>query len=101
MKKAMLEKIVGEVRLMEGNLSPDAYKKLSQPTQKDRESLLRYMNGFAAAWSLASNAKQHQLVALYLEAMFSRKGIRDQFTNTMIAGILKNIDRQQTSVPVK
>lgn len=88
-KKAPLVKIVDQVKLMKGNLSPDDYKKIAQPTPENRESLMRFLIGMAATWSLGSNAKQHQLVAFYLEAMLVRKEIQDSFTNMVIAQKLK------------
>lgn len=94
-KKVPLARIVGEVKKIQGNISLDNYKKLKQPTKKDRESLMRFLNGLAASWSLGSNAKQHQLVAFYLEAMLSRKEINDPFTNAVIARKLKNINQAQ------
>jgi len=100
-KRAPLEKIVAEIKLMEGNLSPENYKKLTTPTQQDQESLMRYMNGYAAAWSVASNTKQHPLVAFYLEAMLNRKEIQDQLTREMIAKAIENINNQQAPAPAK
>ena len=100
-KKAPLETIIAELKLMQGNLSPEDYKKLPKPTEKDRESLMRFITGLAASWSLGSNAKQHQLVAFYLEAMLKRKEIQDKFTYAVVAGKLKEINQPQKPASVK
>ena len=93
-KKAPLTKIVGEIKKMQGNISFNDYKKLKHPTIKDRKSLMRFLNGMAASWSIGSNAKQHRLVAFYLEAMLRRKEIQDPFTKSMIVSKLKNINQR-------
>jgi|GEM_PF-4056393 hypothetical protein len=94
-QKAPLVKIVDAVKLLKGNLSPDDYKKIAQPTREDRESLMRFMTGMAAAWSLGSNAQQHQLAAFYLEAMLARKEIADSFTNVIISQKLNEAAKPQ------
>jgi hypothetical protein len=100
-KKAPLQKIVGEVHKIQGNLSVEDYKKLAKPAKKDRDSLIRFLTGMAAAWSLGSNAKQHRLVAFYLEAMLSRGEIKDPFTNVVIAKKLQDISQPQKPVQKK
>lgn len=84
-KKAPIEKIVREVKQAADNLSPENYKKIAQPTQKDKESLMHFLNSHAAAWSIGSNAKRYHLVAFYLEAMLARNEIKDNFTNAVIS----------------
>jgi hypothetical protein len=56
---------------------------------------------FAANWSTDSNAKQHQLVAFYLEAMLSRNEIDDQLTQAAIAKILQKRNADKNRQPKK
>lgn len=101
-KKEPLAKIVGEIHNMEKNISIEDYKKLSDPTPEDRESLMRHLIGMAAAWSVGANARQHRLVAFYLEAMLARKEIPDMFTSVIVAEKLKGVEvRTAAPTPAK
>ena len=95
-KKAPLEKIIAEIHLTQGNISPENYKKQSNKTAEDKESLGRYLIGHAASWSVGSNATQHELVSFYLEAMLNRKEIQDEYTSSIITGILDHV-KQNTN----
>lgn len=84
-----LKKIVGALDLLRSNMPPEQFRKLPNPTQKDRENLVRTLIGRAALWSLSSNAKQHRLVQFYLEGFFLQKRTGSDFSRALVGLILK------------
>lgn len=99
-KKAPLVKIVDAVQYMNGNLSKEEYKKLKNPTEKDKASFWRYLTGLSALWSLGGNAQQHPLVADYLEFMVTQEEIKDAFTDIAIAKKLEASGNTSVSVSI-
>ena len=84
-----VRRLVYEIRKRDGAMTLDELKKLGRkPTEKEIEKVMPALIGGAAEWSLASNAKQHRLVAFYLEAMLSRKQYPDDGAAVKIGGML-------------
>ncbi len=83
-----IERIVETIVCAEGPMSPEEYKKLKSPSMDDRLALIRHLNGVAAVWSLASNAKTHRLVSFYLEAMLQRGELKNDYTKNVVTKIL-------------
>ena len=50
---------------------------------------MNFLITMAANWSLGSNAKQHPLVAYYLEAMLVRNEIKDPQAAALVKEILR------------
>ncbi len=99
-KKAPLVKIVNAMAKMDNNLSIQAYKAKKNPTKEDRMSLMRYLTGMAAQWSVGSNAKQHRLVAYYLEAMLCRGEIKNVLTAAKIAKLLSAMPEFKDTIKI-
>ena len=84
-----IRRLVYELRKRDGAMTLDELKKLGRkPTEKEIEKVMPSLIGGAAEWSLASNAKQHRLVAFYLEAMLGRKQYPDDGAAAKIGGML-------------
>lgn len=98
-KKDSLIKIADVIKDMKENLSPDDYKKIAKPSAENKASLLRFLNGYAAAWSLGNNARQYGLVAYYLEAMLVRNEIKDQFTAKIVSAKLQELSADKSRQP--
>ncbi len=92
-KSAPVLKIAGVCSRMKEGISPQDFKKIAAPTPDDRQKLLNYIMGYAAIWSLRSNAKQHMLVAQYLEAALVRGKLSDKFAQTAVKSILKELNK--------
>lgn len=99
-KKAPLVKIVNAIGKMDNNLSIESYKAKKQPSKEDRASLMRYLTGMSALWSVGSNAKQHRLAGFYLEGMLCRNEIKDPATAAKIAKILSEIPQFKDTIKV-
>ncbi len=87
-QKAPLMKIAEATILLNGGLTIEKFKEIQNPTDADRQALMSNITGRAAAWSLASNVKQHQLVAYYLECALARNEFKAPFVMMSIGKIL-------------
>ena len=86
-----IRRLVNELRKRDDVLTVDEVKKLGRkPTPEEFRKLMNDLIGRAAEWSLASNAKQHKLVAYYLEAMLMRKQYPDRDAAVKLGGMLMN-----------
>ncbi len=87
-----IRRLVNELSRPGGSLSPEAFKAKKdkgEATPEDLEKLLNFLITMAANWSLGSNAKQHPLVAYYLEAMLVRNEIKDPQAAALVKEILR------------
>ena len=86
-----IRRLVNELRKRDDVMTVDEVKKLGrQPTPEEFRKFMNGIIGQAAEWSLASNAKQHKLVAYYLEAMLMRKQYPDPGAAAKLGGMLLN-----------
>ena len=90
-----LKKIVGSLDLLRGNMTPEQFKKIPNPTKQDRDNLLKTLIGRAALWSLSANARQHKLVLFYLEGFFLHRKTGSDFSRAAVGLILKKIIEEQ------
>lgn len=86
-------RIANEIAKMKGNISLEDFKKIQNPTDENRKSLMAYLIGMAANWSLNSNAGQHMLVAQYLECALKRNEFEDNFVKVFVSRILANLNK--------
>lgn len=95
-------RIANEIAKMKGNISLEDFKKIQNPTDNDRKSMMTYLVGMAANWSLNSNAGQHMLVAEYIECALERNEFRDDFVKASVNRILANLNKAaETPAPEK
>lgn len=86
-----IRRMVGELRKRDGAMTAEEIRKLGRkPTAAEMKKFMNGIIGGAAEWSLASNAKQHKLVAFYLESMLRRKEYPDAAAAVKIGRILLN-----------
>ena len=84
-----IRRLVRELRKRDDAMTVDEAKKLGRkPTDGEMKRIMGYLIGRAAEWSLASNAKQHPLVAFYLEAILNRKQYPDHDAFIKLGGML-------------
>ena len=93
-----IRRLVHELRKRDGAMTIDEAKKLGrQLTEAEVKKLMPSLIASAADWSLASNAKQHELVAFYLEAMLARKQYPDADAAVKLAAMLVNAGVLETA----
>ena len=86
-----IRRLVYEVRKRDDAMPVAEIKKLGRkPTKEEMPKVMNGLVAGAAEWSLASNAKQHELVGFYLEAMLMRKQYPDDAAAVKIGGMLIN-----------
>ena len=86
-----IRRLVGELRKRDGAMPLAEVKKLGRkPTPEEMKKIMLALIGGAADWSLASNAKQHKLVAYYLETMLIRKEYPGPEAAVKLGGMLLN-----------
>ena len=84
-----IRRLVNELRKRDGAMTIDELKKLGRrPTEEEIKKVMPSLIGGAAEWSLASNAKQHELVAFYLESILNRKEYPDDAAVVKLVGML-------------
>ncbi len=84
-----IRRLVGELRKRDDVMTVDEAKKLGRKlTDVEKKRLVDGLIGRAAAWSLASNAKQHRLVGYYLETALMRKAYPDAAAAVRIGKML-------------
>ena len=84
-----IRRLVRELRKRDGAMTVDELKKLGRrPTDEEIQKVMPSLIGGAAEWSLASNARQHELVAYYLESILNRKEYPDDAAVVKLVGML-------------
>ena len=84
-----IRRLVHELRKRDGAMTLAELKKLGRkPTAEEIKKVMPSLIGGAAEWSLASNAKQHELVAFYLESMLNRRQFPDDAAFVKLVGML-------------
>lgn len=84
-----IRRLVHELRKRDDVITVEEAKKLGRkPTEEERKKIVNGLVAQAAEWSLASNAKQHRLVAYYLESMLARKSYPDADVSGKLGGML-------------
>jgi len=84
-----IRRLVYEVRRRDDAMPVAEIKKLGRkPTKEEMPKVMNGLVAGAAEWSLASNAKQHELVGFYLEAMLMRRQYPDDAAAAKIGGML-------------
>jgi hypothetical protein len=81
--------IANAIANVKNNISIEDFKKIPAPTMENKQSLMLYLTGVAANWSITSNAKQHRLVNFYLEVAVARNEFKDELVKTTIAKAIK------------
>lgn len=86
-----IRRLVGELRKRDKVMTLDEAKKLGRkPNPEEMKKIMNWLVGRAAEWSLAANAKQHKLVAYYLEAMLLRQEFPGPDAAVKLGGMLIN-----------
>ena len=84
-----IRRLVGELRKRENVMTLEEVKKLGRkPDPAEMKKIANGLIGRAAEWSLVANARQHRLVAYYLEAMLLRKEYPDRAAAVKLGAIL-------------
>ena len=84
-----IRRLVNEMRTRPDAMTLEEAKKLGRkPTEAEMKRIMSGLIGNAAEWSLSSNAKEHELVAYYLEAMLMRKEYPDPVVAVKLGGML-------------
>ena len=84
-----IRRLVRELRKRDGAMTVDELKKLGRrPTDEEIKKVMPSLIGGAAEWSLASNARQHELVAFYLESILNRREYPDNDASVKLCAML-------------
>ena len=83
--RAPVLKVAEAIALVNDAIPIDEFKKLGKPSQEDWRKLFNGLTAAAAKWSMGSLAKEHPLIAWYVEAALTRGEIADPVAAALAA----------------